>query len=220
MSSSFVYVSVSHGTNTLCEASTSDNQNYRTIAVRLLEQTISDQSKTNFLLEADKYNFHCIRENSMNYVCFAIKTLPASTCVNFLETLKTQWLTKFGNQGTKFTFMQKQTEFSPQLQQLLSLYNTERVQTIEKTKATLKETQEIMADNLTQALIRGESLETMENKANKLNDDAHQFHHAATSLKHKMCFERYRWYIIGAAIIIVVIFIIVWACCGIDFSKC
>ena len=126
----------------------------------------------------------------------------------FLEELQRKWRTKYANQGANFQPYSKDKEFAPEIQALFTMYNSERAQKIATIKGNIAATQEKMTENLTQALIRGEKLEVMEEKANNIKEHAEVFHRAANTVKRKMCWERYRWYVLGVLIALVLIFIL------------
>jgi vesicle-associated membrane protein 7 len=60
----------------------------------------------------------------------------------------------------------------------------------------------------------------MEQKAESIKESANTFQREATNVRRKMCWQKWRWYIIGVLILLVIIFIIVWIACGASFQKC
>lgn len=214
----FVYGLVAHGAVPLAEYSPSTG-NFKSVAIRLLENI--DSKKQYHVLQSDPYVFHSFTDNNrMNYLCLTEKTASAQLRISFLEELNRKWTAKYGSQGAKFTSYSKQKEFSPEIQALFTMYNSERAQKIANIKGNIAQAQEKMTENLTQALIRGEKLEVMEEKANNIKENAQVFHRKATAVKRKMCWEKYRWWILGIVVGIVVLWLIISFICGFNFKKC
>ena len=147
--------------------------------------------------------------NGMNYCCVAESSCDGRRTLQFLEELQRQWVRKYGSQPPPFSENQKNQEFGPIIQSALSSFNSQQAQKINVIKENILQAQETMAKNLEEALRRGEKLEDMEQKANNLNEHAHEFERGAKTLKNKMCWQKYQWYLLGALIAIVVIVIIV-----------
>ena len=208
----FVYGLVAHGAVPLAEYSPSTG-NFKSVAIRLLENI--DSKKQYHVLQSDPYVFHSFTDNNrMNYLCLTEKTASAQLRIAFLEELNRKWTSKYGTQGAKFTSYSKQKEFGPEIQALFTTYNSERAQKIANIKGNIAQAQEKMTENLTEALIRGEKLEVMEEKANNIKENAQVFHRKATAVKRKMCWEKYRWYVAGVIIVLVIIFILILIFCN------
>lgn len=219
MSTNFVYALVARGAQPLAEYSTIEG-NYKSIAIKMLENI--DTKKQMHVLEEGEYVFQSLADTDrMNFLCLTKKTASSQLRVNFLEELQRKWRTKYANQGANFAPYSKDKEFAPEIQALFTMYNSERAAKIATIKGNIAATQEKMTENLTQALIRGEKLEVMEEKANNIKEHAEVFHRAANTVKRKMCWERYRWYVIGGVIALVLLFVLIIVICGgFSFSKC
>ena len=212
---SFVYGLVAHGAIPLADYSGASG-NFKSVAIRLLENI--DTKKPYHTLPSDPYVFHSFTDNNrMNFLCLTDKKVEANLRIAFLDELSRKWNSKYGNQGPKFSSYSKQKEFSPEIQALFTVYNSDQAQKIATIKGNLAKAQETMTENLTQALIRGEKLEVMEEKANSIKNHAEVFHRAATNVKRKMCWEKYRWYILGTIIVLVIIAVValvIWKLLG------
>ena len=147
--------------------------------------------------------------NQLNFCCVCEATCNGHTALQFLEELSRQWVRKYGTSPPPFAENQKNGEFGPVIQSTLSSFNSEQNQKISTIKPNLAEAQETMAKNLEEALRRGEKLEDMEAKAQGLKEHASEFERNSSTLKNKMCWQKWRYYIIGAIVAIVLIAIIV-----------
>eukprot|EP00026_Physarum_polycephalum_P016525 Phypoly_transcript_17448.p1 GENE.Phypoly_transcript_17448~~Phypoly_transcript_17448.p1 ORF type:complete len:144 (+),score=25.63 Phypoly_transcript_17448:327-758(+) len=79
---------------------------------------------------------------------------------------------------------------------------------------------DIMTENIEAILKRGEKLEDIVVKTEKMNDSAVKFRNQSRNLKRAMWWQNVKLWIIIAAVILAVIFFIVWGACGATFQKC
>ncbi|EAY22776.1 Synaptobrevin family protein [Trichomonas vaginalis G3] len=198
MTTNFFYACVAKGAAPLAEFSTVTG-NQQSIAIKMLENV--DPKKPSTILEEGDYIYQVLADpDRMNFLCLAKKTATFQLRQTFLEELQRKWRVKYKNQGSSFEAYSKSKEFGPDIQSLFTQYNSERAAKIAAIKSNIAATQEKMAENLTQALIRGEKLDVMEEKSNSIKEHAEVFHRAANKVKNRMCFEHYKWYIIGGII--------------------
>jgi vesicle-associated membrane protein 7 len=66
-----------------------------------------------------------------------------------------------------------------------------------------------MSQNLSEALRRGEQLKLFEQKAEDISNNTEIFKMEAKDLRKKMCWDRYRWWILGILIGFVLLDIII-----------
>lgn len=219
-SSKFQYALVARGTTPLAEY-TLVQGNHRNIAIKMLENL--DPKNPSAIVEQGKNIFFTMTDpDRMTFLCLCDSSVPATLRSNFLEELKRKWRQKYGNSAAGFGPNSKNDEFGrTEIKNLLTSFNSERNAKLAQAKGYLQDTQDKMTQNLTMAFMRGEQLNIMEQKAENIKDSAQTFHREATNVRRKMCFQKWRWYFLGAAIVLVVIFIIiVIACGGFTFSKC
>lgn len=220
MTNNFVYALVARGNTPLAEFSkVTGSNNVKPIALRMLENI--DPKKQMHVLDQDKYVFQCLTsKDRMNYLCLTEKTASAQLRSAFLEQLQQKWVSKYGNKGATFKSLEKSMEFAPEIEALFTTFNSERAAKIASIKGNIAEAQEKMTENLAEALVRGEKLTIMEEKANSIKNNADTFKRTAADVKRKMCFQKYRWYALGALVVVILILILLFAICGITFKKC
>jgi vesicle-associated membrane protein 7 len=215
-----LYSVVAHGTTPLAEFSLASEGNIKTMALRMLEQI--DPSQQWAELSSNKLVLYSLTEpDRMTYICLTTDRANVQLRRSFLEEIKGKWRSKYGNQGTSMKAYEKNAEFSNVIKTAFNTYNSERAQKVALIKDNLQKAQDETAQNLTKALARGEQLEIMSQKAEKIRDSAQAFHRSAGNLKRAMCWQKWRWYIIGGSILLILIFILVmFLCGGPSFSKC
>jgi uncharacterized membrane protein YvbJ len=57
-------------------------------------------------------------------------------------------------------------------------------------------------------------------KSDNIQQSAHLFEREAKKVRCQMLIQKWRWIVLGTIVALVVIFIIVWICCGAKFQKC
>jgi vesicle-associated membrane protein 7 len=216
---SFQYALVARGFSPLAEYSVVTG-NFRAIAVKMLENL--DPKKPRAVLEQNTGVFHTLTESDrITYLCLTDKGISASAAASFLDDLKAKWRGRYGNSGSSFAPNSKNAEFGQtEIAQLFRNFNSQSAQKLNQITSNLDATQTQMTQNLTMALARGEQLSVMEGKAEDIRASAQTFRREAEKVKCQMCIQKWRWIVLGIIIGLVVIFIIVWVCCGAKFEKC
>ena len=215
----FKYATVARGATPLAEHSLVTG-NHRTIAVRMLENI--DPKTQRAIVEQNQGVFTAITEpDRMSFVVLTDKSVRLDGRLAFLNDLKQRWRGRYGNSAAGFAPSSKNVEFgSTEIAALMRNYNSDSFQKISTIKDTLNETQDQLTQNLTMALARHEQLSVMEEKAENIKESAATFKRTSAQVRRQMCLQRWKWYFIGVAIALVVIFIIVWIACGASFQKC
>jgi len=218
-SQAFQYTLVARGTTPLAEFSLVTGNN-RAIAVKMLENI--DPKTARAVVEQGEYIFMTLTEpDRITFLILTEKTVASSARISFLEDLKNKWRSRYGNSAAGFAPNSKNAEFGQtEMAALIRNFNSGLYQKIGAAKANLEATQDQMTQNLTMALARGEQLSVMASKAENIRDSASTFRREATNVRRRMCFQKWRWYILGIGILVVVIFVVVWAACGASFEKC
>lgn len=220
MSVDFQYALVARGTTPLAEFSLVSG-NHRSTALNILEKV--DPKKPNSIHDSGSNSFYTLTDpDRTTFLVMCSAKVQRTVQANFLQDLQRKWRQKYGNKASTFAPSSKNQEFgATEINSLLKQYNTSSQQKIAQVKQNLADTQEKMNQNIAQAFQRGDQLEIMQQKSENIRDSAQVFHRDATRLARQMCFQKYRWYIIGGAAAVVLIIIIVFvACGGFTFKKC
>ena len=215
----FKYAAVARGATPLAEHSLVTG-NHRTIAIRMLENI--DPKTQRAVVEQNQGVFTAITEpDRVSFVVLTDKSVRLDGRLAFLNDLKQRWRGRYGNSAAGFAPNSKNAEFgSTEMAALMRNYNSASFQKISTIQENLSEAQDQMTQNLTMALARHEQLSMMEEKAENIKESASTFKRTASQVRRHMCLQRWKWYFIGVAIALVVIFIIVWVACGASFQKC
>jgi hypothetical protein len=219
MSTGFQYGLVARGTTPLAEYSLATG-NFTTIAIRMIEAI--DPKSPRAIVEQNNYVFLSETEpNRMTYLCVIEKAVSVQSGYQFLGELKRKWTQRYGNSASSFAARSKNTEFGQsEIASLIRTFNSSSNQKIAQIKSNIEETQNTMTQNLTMALARGEQLSVMSEKAENIRESAQSFRREAEKVRCQQCLAKWKWYFLGTGITLLVIFIIVWVCCGASFEKC
>lgn len=205
---SFLYGAVAFETKVIAELSNASG-NMSQILPDILKQCKFDDKNVSF--EQQDYLFSLIsRENRVTVVVLTSKDVKGNVRFYAVDQIYQKFVMKYPNYAS-LPPMSKSAEFGPTIQEIFTQLNNPQQQKIAEINRNIQATQEIMTQNLADALVRGERLEIMQEKSQNLQEHASAFQRSAKKVEQKMCWERYRWYIIGGVIIVVVIIIIIIA---------
>jgi vesicle-associated membrane protein 7 len=142
----------------------------------------------------------------------------------FLQEVETSFVTKYGNQAQTAIAFSMNDEFSVTLRSILHEYNTNQnkiIDNISKVQNQINDVKSTMVENISKVLERGEKIELLVDKTDKLNTQAYKFEKQSKKLKNVMYWKKIKMYSIIAMIFLLLIFAIVaFACGGIDFHRC
>lgn len=140
----------------------------------------------------------------------------------FLEDIKSQWRQKYGSVEQTVLAFSLNEAFSVVLNQKIDQYNTnpQAADNISKVQAQIDGVKDVMVQNIDLVLQRGEKIELMVDKTERLNQQAVKFEKSSRNLKRTMWYRKCRNYFILAFFIVVVLVIVLFAVCGFDMGKC
>jgi hypothetical protein len=217
--SNIQFALVARGTTPLAEFAVVSG-NSRAIVLKMLESL--DPNKTRGIVELSGSIILSLTDsNRITYVCVVDRQISSVAGYSFLEELKSKWSSRYGNSGGSFAPSSKNTEFgNSDMAALMRNYNSQSYQKLNQARANLEDAQNQMTQNLTMALIRGQRLSEMEEKAEDIRSSADSFRKETKSLKWQQCRQKWMWWIIGIVILLVVIVVILLVACGFTFEKC
>lgn len=111
--------------------------------------------------------------------------------------------------------------FAPVLKSRMEYFNTNpNADSIMKVQNQIESVKDIMIENIDRVLERGEKIELLVDKTDRLNQQAFNFEKSSRSLKNAMICRKIRNYVIVFIIVALIIFFIAAMICGLDFKKC
>lgn len=199
---------------------TSISGNFPTVTRVLLAKIPLEDSKMSYCY--DDYIFHYIVDQGMTFLCMADEETKRRTTFAFLEDVMKAWREKyFAVEQTALAFSLDDV-FKPVLQQRIEFYNNNpSADNISRVQAQIDTVKDVMVENIDRVLERGEKIELLVDKTDRLNQQAFKFERSSRTLKREMLWKKYRNYCILIAIVLLVILFIVAMVCGLTFTdKC
>mmetsp|Transcript_37364 Transcript_37364/g.119865 ORF Transcript_37364/g.119865 Transcript_37364/m.119865 type:complete len:227 (+) Transcript_37364:126-806(+) len=215
-----LYSLISRGKTVLAEF-TFTSGNFPTITRLLLGKIQTDRDvKMSYVY--DQYIFHYICSDHILYLCMCDD--PQSTKrripFNFLEDVRQRFVNMYGDASRTAIAFAMNAEFAPILQNQMELFNNPAADQFAQVHQKLDDVKNVMVQNIEMVLERGEKLELLVDKTDRLNATAFTFEKSSRKLKEAMFWKKVKVYLILFLVISFVVFVITWAACGADFSKC
>jgi vesicle-associated membrane protein 7 len=112
-------------------------------------------------------------------------------------------------------------DFGRELQKQMDYYNANpAADNIGRVQTQLDEVKGVMVENIEKVLERGEKIELMVDKTDKLNQQAFKFEKQSKRLKNAMWWRNLRCKLIALLIVVLGLYILISLICGFDFGKC
>ncbi len=221
-----VYSLVARGKIVLAEY-TATSGNFPTITRVLLGKIPDQNGKMSYVY--DQYIFHYIIENHLIYMCMCDNDskdggqqqgkklrIPFA----FLETIKNDFITKYGARAQTAIAFALNDEFSKTLQRQMELHNSPSADQISQVGNKIEDVKNVMVQNIELVLERGEKIELLVDKSEQLQQQAFRFHSSSRQLKNTMIWRRVQMYLLIALIVAIIVWIISSLICGFDYKKC
>lgn len=211
-----LYSLIARGKTVLTEY-TFTSGNFPTITRVLLEKINDEDGKMSYVY--DQYVFHYVVENHIIYMCMCDDMEKRRIPFAFLEDIKGRFEGTYGQRAqTAIAFAM--TDFARTLQRQMDHFNGPSADQFASVNSKLDDVKNIMVQNIEMVLERGEKLELLVDKTDKLQTQAFKFEKSSRQLKVAMWWRRTKLYLLIFFIIAVIIFIITAVICGIDYKKC
>ena len=206
---------VANGKTVLAEF-TSTSGNFPTVTRLLLQKIPAENGKMSYVY--DKHVFHYIVEEGITYLCMADsqeRRIPFA----FLEDIKNRFKYSYGDQGRTAIAFQMNEDFGRELQKQMEYYNANpAADNINRVRQQLDEVKGVMVQNIEKVLERGEKIELLVDKTDKLNQQAFKFEKQSKQLKNAMWWRNLKMKLMFAVIVIFILYIICGLACGFGFQ--
>lgn len=214
-----LYALVSRDKNVLAEY-TSISGNFPTVTrVLLTKIQNSDDCKMSYLY--DKHIFHYIVDSGITFLCMTEESMKRRVAFSFLDEVKALWRQDFAAVEQTALAFSLNDRFSPVLRHQMDRFNSEQGgDNISRVKDQLDTVKDVMVQNIDRVLERGEKIELLVDKTDRLSQQAYKFERSSRSLKREMWCRKVKLYALISFIIVVIIIFIAALICGIKFDQC
>jgi Synaptobrevin/VAMP-like protein len=171
----------------------------------------------------DDYVFHYVVENGICYLCMSDEKNKHRLPYAFLQDIQDLFLAKYGLEiAQRAIAFSLNDEFSTIIQQRMEHFNSGgAMDNIDTLKNQIDEVKEGMVQNIEKVLERGEKIELLVDKTDRLNQQAFRFESSSRGLRRHMYWKRMRNIAICSVFGLVLVFILVAeGCGGFDFHRC
>lgn len=197
--------------------------NFPTVTRVLLAKIPTTDGKMTYVY--DEYVFHYCVEAGICYLCMSDEKNKHRIPFGFLEDLKRSFTTKYGYEApqTAIAFAMNE-EFSPTIKERMDFYNSEdadrSIDNIGAVKSQIEDVKDVMVQNIEKVLERGEKIELLVDKTDRLNQQAFRFESSSRALRRAMYWKKMRCYAIIGVVAVLLIYSAAVSMCGFDFHHC
>merc|ERR1711933_524591 len=166
------------------------------------------------------YVFHYVVENSICYLCMSDELNKHRIPYAFLEDMKDNFVAQYGLElPMKAIAFSMNEEFSKVIKSRMEYYNSPNpnVDNIGAVKNQIEEVKDVMVQNIEKVLERGEKIELLVDKTDRLNQQAYRFQASSRELRRAIYWRKIRTKIGLSVIIIFLLYIASSSLCGFDF---
>jgi vesicle-associated membrane protein 7 len=213
-----LYAVVAKGKNVLAEF-TNKSGNFVTIT-RVLLGKINSDSDQKMSYVYDQYIFHYIVENHILYLCMCDEQSKRRIPFAFLNDIKTKFISSYGDQAQTALAFAMNSGFSPYLSKQIEYFNSPNADSFTQINDKLDDVKNVMVQNIESVLERGEKLELLVDKSERLQQQSFQFAKSANKLKKQMWWRKIKLYSIISLLVIMAIWLFSSFICGFDYKKC
>lgn len=207
-----VYALCARGKTVLAEF-TATSGNFPTVTRVLLSKIPTHDGKMSYVY--DRYVFHYIVEAGITYLCMANDMAKRRIPFAFLEDIKMRFKTQFGDAIHSAIAFSMNEEFRPVLRRQMEYYNNDpSADNITQVKRDLDDVKNVMVENIEKVLERGEKIELLVDKTDRLNQTAFKFEKTSKQLKTAMFWRQVRFYAIAFLVVAFVILVVTMSACG------
>lgn len=198
--------------------------NFPTITRVLLDKIPNHDGKMTY--QYDSYNFHYIVENGICYLCMSDEINKHRIPFALLNDMKDRFITLYGiEQPLHAIAFSYNEEFSTTIEERMNYYNTTPnagpIDNISMVKNQIEDVKDVMITNIERILERGEKIELLVDKTDRLNQSAFHFESTSRKLKQTLYYKQIRCYImISISILLLIVIAISTFCGGITFHHC
>ena len=197
--------------------------NFPTVTRVLLEKIPPQDGRMTYVY--DEYVFHYVVENGICYLCMSDEPSKHRIPFAFLEDVKQRFLQQFGLEQAQQAIAFSMNEgFKAVLGERMDFYGTEEadrsIDNIGTVKSQIDEVRDTMVQNIERVLERGEKIELLVDKTDRLNQQAFRFESNSRSLRRTLYWRQMRTRAFLGAAVLAVLCLATVSACGFGLQRC
>ncbi|OHT12741.1 Vesicle-associated membrane protein 714 [Tritrichomonas foetus] len=156
----------------------------------------------------------------LTFVCVGPQSADKQRSITFLETLSRRWAASFGPISSSATSHSLDNVFLDNFKNLFDDFS-KPIDKTEEINRQLAETEQLLTESVSKAIVRGNELENISSKSEELLSTSEEFRTTARNLKWKMrCSCISSWLSWALFVIVILYLILTWFCGGYRLQKC
>ncbi|XP_042378621.1 vesicle-associated membrane protein 714-like [Zingiber officinale] len=188
--------------------------NVGAIARRILEN-LAPESDSRLCFSQDRYIFHVLRDDAITFLCMANETFGRRIPFMYLEDIHMRFMRNYGKVAHSALAYSMNDEFSRVLHQQMEFFSSNpSSDTLNRVRGEVSEIHTIMVDNIEKILDRGDRLALLVDKTATMQDSAFHFKKQSRRLRQALWMKNAKLLAVLTFSIILLLYIIVAACCG------
>ena len=203
-----------------CESQATGN--FPTVTRVLLSKIPAVDGKMTYVY--DQYVFHYIVENGICYLCMSDELNKHRIPYAFLNDIKETFIAQYGREAPlKAIAFSMNDQFSKVIQSRMDYYNSDNpaIDGIANVQTQIDEVKDVMVQNIEKVLERGEKIELLVDKTDRLNQQAFRFESTSRNLRRTLWWKKLRsMAVIATALTLLGVFVASSFCGGLSFHKC
>ena len=165
-----IYALVARGTCVLAEFTTTSG-NFTTVTRRILEKIPREDAKMSYVY--DSHVFHYVVAHGITYMCMADTDFGRGVPFAFLDDITRRWSTTYGERGQTALAYGMNEDFSRVLQKQMDYFSRDpNADRMARVQGEIDEVRSVMVHNIERVLERGEKIELLVDKTERLDQPA------------------------------------------------
>ena len=167
----------------------------------------------------DKVLFHYVVEGGLVFLCMSNEKMPRRVTFAFIDDIRGRFVSMFGTRANTGRTLEMNEDFRGVLQRQMEYYSdVENTDQLTKVRTQVEDVKLMAQANIEKVLERGERVELIADKANRLNNESIQFKRASKDLSFAMWMQNMKMKLILGGVIVAVLLIIILSVCGFSMT--
>jgi len=194
--------------------------NFPTVTRVLLSKILPHDSKMSYVY--DKHVFHYVVSGGITFLCMADQASRRRVAFAFLEDVRRRFVAAYGAGARSAAPFTLNAEFAPVLQRQMQFYSSDPASDdLSKVRSQLDDVKHVMVENVEKVLERGEKIELLVDKTDRLTQQAFKFENTSKQLRSALFWRKVKMYAaFAAAVTLAVLVVSAIACGGLHYPKC
>lgn len=192
--------------------------NFGSVAARILAKISPANARQAYAY--DRHLFNYVVSDGLVFLCMTDEAFEKRLAFAFLDDVKRRWSVAFANRGATAARYAMNDEFARVLQKQMDFFasNDPAADKLGAINKNVEEVKGIMVSNIEKVLERGEKIELLVDKTEKLNEAGFKFKKSSTALKRQMCLKNAKITAVIVLVVLIIIVVIVMSVCGVKFD--